>query len=588
MSKVDSPEMQMVKEKRREIARERWRQLFIKWSWMFVLAEAFLLALFPPAATAALLIAVVLTGLRFRVDKDFKFRHLPFDVPAALFVLLSALSIAVSPDKAFSFYNWYNLVGVYVLTYFVVGQNLRSLRQVKELLAVLAAAAVAVILYGFYQFAFGIDISAMKWVDGDAFPELRKRVFSTWENPNILAGYLDIIICMVLGLLVKAGTKQKRIVLGLLLAAAAACLAMTYARGALLVIGLIIAFYGMFKDWRILAACVAVVAVLLFADPVLYERLTSVFTKVDTSSEMRLAFWESTVAMIQDHPFLGIGWGAYWMVYPEYDFYLQGADILIVHAHNWYLNYAAEIGIPGMLAFVWFFFGSMALALRQKFLPPQPVIPAPTPFDYNEEAAADVELKKVSDSVQTVEEQPELPIWKDFCQWADWELLSGVALGLGLALVSVALNGFTDDLLFNIPTSMFLWLLLAFIAAVAEFNRPSEAELEEAWAKEAAASNTAAAPLMEEPVAEKPVAEPADSEEPQAEETKAEESKSEVVNTEAPQAEESPAEMKDEVKNHESELTLVEKMQADMEREKQAREEVDGHEKSGDHIKGDN
>ena len=40
----------------------------------------------------------------------------------------------------------------------------------------------------------------MKWVDGDAFPELRKRVFSTWENPNILAGYLDIIICLAFGL----------------------------------------------------------------------------------------------------------------------------------------------------------------------------------------------------------------------------------------------------------------------------------------------------------------------------------------------------------------------------------------------------
>lgn len=583
MSKMDSPEMQMVKEKRREIARERWRQLFTKWSWMFVLAEAFLLALHPPAATAALLIAVVLTGLRFRVDKDFKFRHLPFDVPAALFVLLSALSIAVSPDKGFSFYNWYNLVGVYVLTYFVVGQNLRSLRQVKELLVVLAMAAAAVILYGFYQFAFGIDISAMKWVDGDAFPELRKRVFSTWENPNILAGYLDIIICMVLGMFVKAGSKQKRIVLGVLLVAATACLAMTYARGALLVIGLILALYGMFKDWRILAACVAVAAVLLVADPVLYERLTSVFTKVDTSSEMRLAFWESTVAMIQDHPFLGIGWGAYWMVYPEYDFYLQGADILIVHAHNWYLNYAAEIGIPGMLAFVWLFFGSLVLALRQKFLPPQPVMPAPTPFDYNAEAAADVELKKISDSVQTAEEQPELPIWKDFCQWTDWDLLGGAALGLGLALVSVALNGFTDDLLFNIPTSMFLWMLLAFIAAVAEFNRPTEAELEEIWADETAAAETTAAPVEAEPVAETPAAEPA-----AVEKAKAEETQPEAAEVEEVKAEETQEEAEDKsAKADEEELTLVEKMKADMEQENQEKEEVDGHEKSDNHIKGD-
>ena len=474
MSEVDSPEMQMVKQRRREAAKVKWRERFKKWSWQFVLAEAFLLPLFPPAATAALLIAVALTVLRFRTDAEFKFRQLPFDVPAALFILLSALSIMVSPDKGFSFYNWYNLVGVYVLTYFVAGQNLRSVQQVKELLIVTAMAAVIVVLYGFYQFIFGIDISAMKWVDGDAFPELRKRVFSTWENPNILAGYLDIIICLVFGLFVKADSQKKKIVLGIMLAAGAACLAMTYARGACLVIAVIFVLYGMLKDWRVLLACVAVAVGLLVVDPVLYERLSSVFTKVDTSSEMRLAFWESTIAMIQDHPFLGIGWGAYWMVYPEYDFYLQGADIRIVHAHNWYLNYAAEIGIPGMLSFVWLFFGSLFLTLQQKFLPPKPVTTAPTPFDYNEEAAADVELKKVADSVQTEAERPEVPLWQDFCHWTDWHLLGGAALGLGLALISVALNGFTDDLLFNIPSSMLLWMLFAFIAAVAELNQTEE------------------------------------------------------------------------------------------------------------------
>ena len=474
MSEVDSPEMQLVKQRRREAAREKWRERFKKWSWQFVLAEAFLLPLFPPAATAALLIAVVLTVLRFRTEAEFKFRQLSFDVPAALFVLLSALSIMVSPDKGFSFYNWYNLVGVYVLTYFVVGQNMRSVQQVKDLLIVTAMAAVLVVLYGFYQFIFGIDISAMKWVDGDAFPELRKRVFSTWENPNILAGYLDIIICLVFGLFVKADTQKKKIVLGIMLAAGAACLTMTYARGACLVIAVIFVIYGMLKDWRVLLACVAVAAGLLVVDPVLYERLSSVFTKVDTSSEMRLAFWESTIAMIQDHPFLGIGWGAYWMVYPEYDFYLQGADIRIVHAHNWYLNYAAEIGIPGMLSFVWLFFGSLFLALQQKFLPPRPEILAPTPFDYNEDAAADVELKKVADSVQVEKEALEVPIWQDFCSWTDWHLLDGAALGLGLALISVALNGFTDDLLFNIPSSMLLWMLFAFIAAIAELNHSAE------------------------------------------------------------------------------------------------------------------
>ena len=560
MEKHNSPEMAAVEARRRELSRKKWRQRFKKWSWQFLLAEAFLLPLFPPAATAALLIAAVLTVLRFRTDDEFTFRNLPFDVPVGLFVLLSGLSILASPDKGFSFYNWYNLVGVYVLNYFVVGQNLRDMRQLKEILLVSALSAVLVLLYGFYQYLFGIDISAMKWVDGEAFPELRKRVFSTWENPNILAGYLDAIICLGLGLFVKCGSRQKRIILGVFMAAAAACLAMTYARGACLVIAVIFAVYGMLKDWRILLVCVAAGALLLLADSVLYERLASVFTKVDTSSEMRLAFWESTVAMIQDHPFLGIGWGAYWMVYPEYDFYLQGADIRIVHAHNLYLNYMAEIGVPGAIAFFWLFFGSMVLAMRQKFLPPTP---EPTPFDFNEETAVDVELKKVSDSVKADEQ--ELSLWKDFRDWQDYRLLGGLSLGLGLALISVALNGFTDDLLFNIPTSMFLWMLMAMIAAVAEFNRPVEDVVDEPpaepvhdWLKPSMQSSP-------EKVEDDPFAKM----------------------YETPEEKEAKAEEKTEAKDETEEALPADKKVAAAKPEEKTAGEEQKDEKSDDHIKGD-
>ena len=38
-------------------------------------------------------------------------------------------------------------------------------------------------------------------------------------------------------------------------------------------------------------------------------------------------------------------------------------------------------------------------------------------------------------------------------------------VGAGLALLSVALGGLTDDVVFNIPTSILLWMLLALTAA---------------------------------------------------------------------------------------------------------------------------
>ena len=449
---------------RKEAAKARYAAYLKGWTEKALYAEAFLLALWPVGATIALLAGVVLLLVRFRLEKDFNFRHLPLDVPACLFALLGAASIIMSPDKGFSFYNYYNLVGVYLLTYFLAGQVLREKRQVRILLATIGAAACLVMLYGFYQFLFGIDTADMKWVDGEAFPELKKRIFSTWENPNILAGYLDIMACLAMGQLVTCGNKERRIVIGVFLLAAVACLAMTYARGACLVLAIVLAGYGALKDYRVLLACLGVAGALLLLDPVLYERMLSVFTKVDTSTEMRLAFWESTWAMIQDHPFLGIGWGAFYLVYPEYDFYMQGAPILIVHAHNMYLNYAAEIGIPGMLAFMWFFFGSLYLAFRARFSMPGLHLVV-TPFTLKEEGA-DKELADITATIEASMPQPARAFWHEIFDVEEWRLLSGLSLGLGLAFISIALNGLTDHLLFNIPSSMFFWLLAALTAAV--------------------------------------------------------------------------------------------------------------------------
>ena len=283
----------------------------------------------------------------------------------------------------------------------------------------LGASAAIIVAYGFFQFIFGIDTSEMKWVDGEAFPELSKRVFSTLENPNILAAYLDIVVCVLLGLFSTLTDKRIRIALGVAMFCTLGCIAMTYARGACLTIAVIMAGYGVLRDKRILAAVAVLVAGFLLLNPVLFERMSTMFTVVDTSSEMRIAMWESTIQMILDHPLFGIGGGAYSLVYPIYDTYIVDGSVTLVHAHNIYLNYLAEIGIVGGCAFLVFFLGYTVTALH-----PQKTMPD--------------------------------------------EFSKGLMLGLGLGLVSVALNGLTDDVLYNVPSSMFLWMICGLVYVMKE------------------------------------------------------------------------------------------------------------------------
>ncbi|MBR3624451.1 MAG: O-antigen ligase family protein, partial [Selenomonadaceae bacterium] len=350
-----------------KLRQEKNKQALKKYILYALLAEVFFIPLSPTLATIALIIGIILTGWRFFLHRLLKVTPLQFDVPIIIFIIISALSILVSPDKFFSFYNFYNLVGVYALTYFLIGQNIETAEDLKVTMFALFAAFILSVLYGYWQAIFGISVSDVKWVDGDAFPELKRRIFSTWENPNIFAGFLDMCIALLLGIYAKCKYNKEKFVCVILMAIGVGALILTYARGAMLTLFAVVVVYGFLKDKRLLIVCVAFGILALALNPLVFERIASVFTATDTSSEMRLAFWEATIAMIEDHPLLGIGWGAYFMVYPEYDFYMQGEKILIVHAHNIYLNYAAEIGVLGALAFFWYFFGTMNLALTAKF-----------------------------------------------------------------------------------------------------------------------------------------------------------------------------------------------------------------------------
>lgn len=392
------------------IADEKRRKLCM----LAVYAEAFFIALSPWAATMALVVGVILWLYRFVKNPERKFVKTKVDKFILAFFLLSGLSVFGAMDPYFSFYNWYNLVGAYILTYGLVVQNLKTREEMIKLAYVLGSSATLVILYGYYQYVFGINISDVAWVDANIYPELRKRVFSTWVNPNILAGYLNEVICVVVVLLSGAKDKRNKILLGVFAVAAGICLAMTYARGAIFSLGIILIVYGIAKDRRILYASLIIGVLALALSPALLDRLTTIFTKMDTSSEMRLAIWEATIWMIIEQPFLGIGWGMYWMVYRYYDFYINDPNVTIYHAHNMYLNFPAEIGIIGALAFFYVFFSAIK-----------------TGFNNGKGEEAD-----------------------------DAALFSN---GLALALISVALGGLTDDVVFNIPTSMLLWFTMALI-----------------------------------------------------------------------------------------------------------------------------
>ncbi len=378
-----------------------------------ILAVAFFLPLSLNATSLFLAVGAVSWLAKMLVSRRVAFKRTPFDEVIAIFVILAAASIWESPDRNFSFYNFYHLMGRYILIYYLVINNICSTVQLKRIIYMLLGSAVVVTIYGFYQYIYKVDISAFEWVDGEQFPDLKVRVFSTLQNPNLLAGFLVTVMSMAVGLACKVRQSKTKLLLFGLVAMFGTCLVLTYSRGAWLSVIAVIGTYGLIYNRRILWLLLIIPVIVMYAHDVL-ERLLSIINPTDTSSTLRLALWESTWSMIVDKPLFGIGWGAYWLVYPEYDFFVQNTGTKIFHAHNMYLNIAAEIGIPGLLAFLAIMYGHARTALQ---------------------------------------------IFNNTTDY--W--MAGLMLGIVSAIVGLAVSGFTDYVMFNIQMSMLFWLLNALV-----------------------------------------------------------------------------------------------------------------------------
>jgi hypothetical protein len=72
---------------------------------------------------------------------------------------------------------------------------------------------------------------------------------------------------------------------------------------------------------------------------------------IDERLKGRLRFWRAAVQMLEERPLAGVGIGRYYKLVPKY---LEdaGDDVIQENAHNYLLQMAAELGLPGMVCFL--------------------------------------------------------------------------------------------------------------------------------------------------------------------------------------------------------------------------------------------
>lgn len=310
----------------------------------------------------------------------------------ALLYLLFAIgwiSLHFSADKFLSSFNFVYVGGQYAALIFVLlrygwqkpqpfaqvtppqnlWQRFNSLPRPVQLIAAFLTVSLLVSSIGLGQKLLGVTAEGI-WVDPQEFPELKIRVYSTLVNPNILAGYLVLVIAYGAALFSVFKAKRVRLALAVTSLLAAGCLLYTYSRGNWLACVAVLFTFCLFFYHKAFLPVVGVGALgLAVGGQAVWHRLGSILNGQDTSMALRMAYLRSTKWIIEEYP-LGVGWYGYRFVYPTYNYYLADTSVIMYHCHNLFLNVLAELGWHGLIVFlaVWgmFLYHGWKLAFNKK------------------------------------------------------------------------------------------------------------------------------------------------------------------------------------------------------------------------------
>lgn len=203
------------------------------------------------------------------------------------------------------------------------------------------------------------------------------RAQASFAQPNVLAFFLCLAIPVAVAL---TGRRTRGRLMVLLLAGLATWgLLLTLSRTALIGTFLALGVLLLLPTFR-RAALVGLAAVLVFSlfnlnaitqseqVSVVGERLATLGRSDALQHDPRSEIYATAVRMIGDHPVLGVGAGNFSIASQRYG--LADQDGLPYdHAHDVVLTFAAELGLPGIIALVWLLgalVGPFRRALRRR------------------------------------------------------------------------------------------------------------------------------------------------------------------------------------------------------------------------------
>ncbi len=275
----------------------------------------------------------------------------------ALFVL-GMVSILWAEHQRLAIREYRTVVFEAVIFYALLRAMVQKDREARLVADAWVLGGALIALIGIAQWAMGQNLITADGV---------WRVRGFYGSPNNLALYLGRVFPLTVAVAAfsasKAGASTGRWWssrrLGYALAAllVAAALLLTYSRGAWLVgVPASLLFLAAMRGRRAFAVAVgllavAAVAVLLVAGG---GRLASLLDASAGTTFFRVQLWQSSVAMVRDHPLLGVGLDNFLYQYrSHYVLPTAWEEFNLSHPHNLVLDFWLRVGLLGVGLLVW-------------------------------------------------------------------------------------------------------------------------------------------------------------------------------------------------------------------------------------------
>lgn len=268
-------------------------------------------------------------------------------VPLYLMLYFSCLSFISTPSYVVSIAHVLKILSAMAI-YILVYNSIHSREDMNKILWVYVLSAIIPMLFGYYQYVTGTGHS---WA-GQFYAG--KRIDSFLGEYNAYGEYLSIVIIASLMLFFQENIKGKRLAILGILSSLVLSIILSKNRGSWVALftGFLLAsfFYRRrIKVWFIIL--ISVIFALVFGG-FIYERFQelhqlSSFGNPQDTLQGRINGWVALIPLALDKPFFGHGIGAIVLIAQK--------NLQITFApHNDYLRLSVEVGIFGMLFYLFF------------------------------------------------------------------------------------------------------------------------------------------------------------------------------------------------------------------------------------------